>query len=155
MKPYYSYYFNVIKVVKNRKVMLKFPTKNNNIPVVFLLKGNGHAQRLCGFTTLNAALIEIHVNFLKLMGRSDLFSPSPASSVKWHDKTWFSKTDPIYVCYPNTFELQSLSCINVRTAHFNPLYPCEIISYIWYPAERKQCVLIKYSQNYNLFVFFL
>ena len=69
------------------------------------------------------------------------------------------------------FELQSMSCIKVRTAQnlllFSPSVtdqthillthctPARLSwnSYIWHPTWREQRVLIKYSQNYHLFIF--
>ena len=66
------------------------------------------------------------------------------------------------------FELQSMTCINVRTAQklnliltlcyrpdthpFNPLYPCEIIMkqlYLISCMTETKGVFIKYSQNYS------
>ena len=49
-----------------------------------------------------------------------LFAPPPTFSVAYHDKPWsvfFSKTGPIYMFANQTdFELQSMLCINIRTA---------------------------------------
>ena len=49
LKPHYSSYFNVIKVSKSRQAMVKFITKNNNIPVVSdeWQRSRPYHQRLC------------------------------------------------------------------------------------------------------------
>ena len=36
LKPHYSYYFNVIKIPRYRQSMVKFITKNKNMPVVYV-----------------------------------------------------------------------------------------------------------------------
>ena len=49
LTPHYSSYFNVIKVSKYRQAMVKFITKNNNIPVVSgkWKRPRPYHQRLC------------------------------------------------------------------------------------------------------------
>ena len=49
LTPHYSSYFNVIKVSKYRQAMVKFITKNNNIPVVSgkWQRPRPYHQRLC------------------------------------------------------------------------------------------------------------
>ena len=110
---------------------------------------------------------------------ADLTSFWQYSHVVWHimsphDKTWsvlFQKQVRYMFGSQTDFKLQSISCIKVRTAQNQLLFlpsvtdqthillthctPARLSwnSYIWYPTWREQRVLIKYSQNYNLFVF--
>ena len=127
-----------------------------------------------GLTTPNAAPIEIHVKCLNSMGRFNLFLTISTCSVAYHDKNWsvlFQKQVRYMFGSQTDFDLQSMSCIKVRTAQNLLLFlpsvteqthillthctPARLSrnSCIWYPTWREQRVLIKYSQNYNLFVF--
>ena len=106
------------------------------------------------------------------MGRFNLFLTISTCSVAYHDKTWsvlFQKQVRYMFGSQTDFDLQSMSCIKVRAAQNLLLFsvteqthiflthctPARLSwnSYIWYPTWREQRVLIKYSQNYNLFVF--
>ena len=72
-----------------------------------------------GLTTLNAAPIEIHVNCLNFMGRFHPFLTISTYSVSSQDKTWsvlFQKQVRYMFGNQTDFELQSMTCINVRTA---------------------------------------